>query len=198
MAEAPRDAPGYRWISAGDLNGFLALSIDNLALLAGMSAILVGVFHLPSSLVIGRMLPGSALGVLVGDLAYSAMAIRLARRTGSTTVCAMPLGIDTPSMFGLCFGVISPAWLATGFIITSMLWSTLLIHIIDANSRRILVVCGLAAVLTLFGVIHSPFSDGRLFLPGAGLSPATFLLAAGYVLLGAVTWSIDRLEPRRR
>lgn len=103
----------YQWLTPGDVNGFFALSIDNLALLAGMSAILVGVFHLPSTLVIGRMLPGSALGVLVGDLAYSALAFRLARREQRQDVCAMPLGIDTPSMFGLCFGVIGPAWLLT-------------------------------------------------------------------------------------
>lgn len=103
----------YRWLAAGDVNGFFALTIDNLALLAGMSAILIGVFHLPASLVIGRMLPGSALGVLIGDLAYSALAFRLARREQSQEVCAMPLGIDTPSMFGLCFGVIGPVWLLT-------------------------------------------------------------------------------------
>lgn len=103
----------YRWLTTGDVNGFFALTIDNLALLAGMSGILIGVFRLPASLVIGRMLPGSALGVLVGDLAYSALAIRLARREQSSHVCAMPLGIDTPSMFGLCFGVIGPIWLLT-------------------------------------------------------------------------------------
>ena len=60
--------------------GFFALAIDNLALLAAMSAILTGVFHLPAGLVFGRMVPGTAVGVLLGDLAYSAMAFRLARR----------------------------------------------------------------------------------------------------------------------
>src|SRR5207302_1963360 len=70
--------------------------------------------HLPSGLVFGRMVPGTALGVLVGDLAYTALAFRLARRGRRDDVCAMPLGVDTPSMFGLCLGVIGPAWLATG------------------------------------------------------------------------------------
>jgi AGZA family xanthine/uracil permease-like MFS transporter len=114
MTNEPAEPFRYRWLSPGDVNGFFALTIDNLALLAGMSAILVGVFHLPSGLVIGRMLPGSALGVLVGDLAYTALAIRLARCERRGDVCAMPLGIDTPSMFGLCFGVIGPAWQVTG------------------------------------------------------------------------------------
>jgi len=88
------------------------------------------------------------------------------------------------------------AMLANGFIVTSMLWSTLLIDIIDRRRPRILAVCALAACLTLVGVIHSPFADGHLFLPGAALPPATFLLATGYVLLGAVTWVIDRMDPR--
>src|SRR5258707_1112246 len=70
----------YHWLVPGDLNGFFALAIDNLALLGGMSALLTGVFHLPSGLVFGRMVPGTALGVLVGDLAYTALAFRLARR----------------------------------------------------------------------------------------------------------------------
>ncbi len=103
----------YRWLVWADLNGFFALAVDNLALLAGMSAILTGVFHLPASLVFGRMVPGTALGVLIGDLAYTALALQLARRERRDDVCAMPLGIDTPSMFGLCFGVIGPAWLLT-------------------------------------------------------------------------------------
>ncbi len=133
MTDEPPGPFRYRWLSPGDVNGFLALTIDNLALLAGMSAILVGVFHLPSGLVIGRMLPGSALGVLVGDLAYSALAIRLARREGREDVCAMPLGIDTPSMFGLCFGVIGPAWQMTG------------------NADRTLAIAG--AVLAMMGLL---------------------------------------------
>jgi AGZA family xanthine/uracil permease-like MFS transporter len=60
------------------------------------------------------MLPGTALGVLVGDLAYTAMAVRLMRRTGRTDVTAMPFGIDTPTLFAMVFGVLGPVKLATG------------------------------------------------------------------------------------
>ncbi|MDD4930301.1 MAG: hypothetical protein PHP85_13630 [Gallionella sp.] len=101
----------YRWFSQGDINGFFALSIDNLALLAGMSGILIGIFGLPSDVVLKQMVPGTAFGVLVGDLLYTWLAVRLARREGRQDVCAMPLGIDTPSMFALTFGVVGPAYL---------------------------------------------------------------------------------------
>jgi adenine/guanine/hypoxanthine permease len=60
------------------------------------------------------MLPGTALGVLVGDLAYTVMAVRLMRRTGRDDVTAMPFGIDTPTMFAMVFGVLGPVKLATG------------------------------------------------------------------------------------
>jgi adenine/guanine/hypoxanthine permease len=60
------------------------------------------------------MVPGTALGVLAGDLAYTVMAVRLARRTGRADVTAMPFGIDTPTMFAMAFGVLGPVKLATG------------------------------------------------------------------------------------
>ena len=74
----------------------------------------MGVFGFPSDLVLGRMLPGTALGVLIGDLAYTLMAVRLTRRTGRHDVTAMPFGIDTPTMFAMVFGVLGPVKLATG------------------------------------------------------------------------------------
>jgi AGZA family xanthine/uracil permease-like MFS transporter len=42
------------------------------------------------------------------------MARRLARRTGRGDVTAMPLGLNAPSVFGMSFAVLGPAYLATG------------------------------------------------------------------------------------
>ena len=56
-----------------------------------------------------RMIPGTALGVLLGDLVYTWLAFRLARRTNRSDVTAMPLGLDTPSTFGVAFFVLLPA-----------------------------------------------------------------------------------------
>jgi len=60
------------------------------------------------------MVPGTALGVLLGDLAYTWLAVRLMRRTGREDVTAMPFGIDTPTLFAMVFGVLGPVMLATG------------------------------------------------------------------------------------
>jgi len=59
------------------------------------------------------MVPGTALGVLAGDLTYTWMALRLMKRTGRTDVTAMPFGIDTPTVFAMVFGVLGPVMVAT-------------------------------------------------------------------------------------
>ena len=71
-------------------------------------------FGFPADLVLARMVPGTALGVLVGDLAYTWLAVRLMRRTGRADVTAMPFGIDTPTLFAMVFGVLGPVKAATG------------------------------------------------------------------------------------
>ncbi|PYO02031.1 MAG: MFS transporter [Candidatus Rokuibacteriota bacterium] len=106
--------PPPRWIRSGDLNGFLGLALDNITQLVILSSVLVGVFQFPADLVLYRMIPGTALGVLVGDLAYTWLAISLMRRTGRSDVTAMPFGIDTPTLFAMVFGVLGPVKLATG------------------------------------------------------------------------------------
>lgn len=84
-------------------------NVVNLALLAG---ILVFGFGFPADLVYTRMFPGTALGVLVGDLIYTWLAFRLAKRTGRDDVTAMPLGLDSPSTIGMALTVLGPAFLA--------------------------------------------------------------------------------------
>ncbi|MEK6666919.1 MAG: MFS transporter [candidate division NC10 bacterium] len=105
--------PRLRWYAAGDVNAFFGLALDNLTQLVILSSLLIGLFKFPADLVLFRMIPGTALGVLVGDLAYTWLAWRLARRTGREDVTAMPFGIDTPSLFGIVFGVLGPVMLLT-------------------------------------------------------------------------------------
>lgn len=104
-------ATGSRWMGQGDINAFFGLLLDNLAGLVFTVGILAGGFGMPLEFVVGHMIPGTAIGVLVGDLFYTWLAIRLARSTGRTDVTAMPLGLDTPSIFGITIFVIGPAYL---------------------------------------------------------------------------------------
>jgi AGZA family xanthine/uracil permease-like MFS transporter len=115
MVKSKADARGgagqqYGWAKWGDINAFFGLMLDNIGVMILMGSLLVAVFKLPRTFVLTRMIPGTALGVLVGDLIYTFMAFRLARRTGRSDITAMPLGLDTPSTFGTVFLVIGPAF----------------------------------------------------------------------------------------
>ena len=100
----------YRWATPGDINAFFGLCLDNLAGLVLTVSLLAAVFGFPAEFALGHLVPGTAVGVVVGDLLFTWMAFRLARRTGRTDITAMPLGLDTPSTFGMVFFVLGPAF----------------------------------------------------------------------------------------
>ena len=104
----------YRWFRAGDINAFFALMFDNVANLVILAGILIGAFHMPKDIVLYRMVPGTAIGVLLGDLIYAWMAIQLARKSNREDVTAMPLGLNAPSIFGMSFAVIGPVYVLSG------------------------------------------------------------------------------------
>jgi adenine/guanine/hypoxanthine permease len=104
------DQKGYRWRAAGDVNAFFGLMLDNIADLLLTVGLLAGLFQLDAEFALQHLVPGTAIGVLVGDLLFFWLAFRLARRTGRTDVTAMPLGLDTPSTIGMVFFVLGPAY----------------------------------------------------------------------------------------
>lgn len=114
MTTAPATHRRLPWFVAGDLNGFFGLVVDNLSILGFIAAALVGIFQFPAEVVFGKMFPGTALGVLLGNLIYTAMARRLALRSGRDDVTAMPLGLDAPTSIGMALLVLGPAYLAFG------------------------------------------------------------------------------------
>jgi AGZA family xanthine/uracil permease-like MFS transporter len=101
-----------KWMTRGDVDGFFGLAIDNLVQLLVIDALCRGVLGFPVELVHGRILPGAAVSLLVGNLYYARQALALARRTGRTDVCALPYGINTVSLFAYVFLVMLPAKLA--------------------------------------------------------------------------------------
>lgn len=104
--------PRYPWAAWGDVNAFFGLMLDNVANLLLTVSLLKVVFEFPTEFALRRMVPGTAIGVFVGDLLFCWLAFRLARQTGRTTITAMPLGLDTPSTLGMIFFVLGPAFVA--------------------------------------------------------------------------------------
>lgn len=101
----------YHWAATGDVNAFFGLIIDNTANLVLLCSLLA-LFGFPVEFSLRYMVPGTAIGVMVGDLLFFGLAFWLAKKTGKTDVTAMPLGIDTPSLIGMVFLVLGPAYLA--------------------------------------------------------------------------------------
>lgn len=108
-ADPPARPRGYHWARPGDINAFFGLMLDNVAGLILMVSLLA-MFGMPAQFVVEAMVPGTAIGVLLGDLAFFFIALRLAKQTGRDDVTAMPLGLDTPSTFGMIFFVLTPAF----------------------------------------------------------------------------------------
>ncbi len=145
----------------GDINGFFGLVVDNVSILAFIATVLVGAFGYPPEVVFTKMFPGTALGVLVGNVLYTRMAMSLAKRENRADVTAMPLGLDAPTSIGMALLVLGPSFL--GFRADGL----------DANAAAIRSwQLGMAA-LVIMGVLKFAlafFGDAvRRHVPRAGL-----------------------------
>jgi len=101
-----------RWFVRGDVDGFFGLAIDNLVQFLLIATLCRAVLGFPDALIYGRVLPGAALSLVVGNLFYARQALKLARASGRHDVCALPYGINTVSLFAYVFLVMLPAKLA--------------------------------------------------------------------------------------
>jgi adenine/guanine/hypoxanthine permease len=159
LSERPPTAR-YAWASRGDINAFFGLMLDNIGDMILMATLLVAAFGMPADFVLTKMIPGTAVGVMVGDLIFTAMAFGLARKTGRSDVTAMPLGLDTPSTFGAVFLIIGPAY------------KTALATTDEASAARHAWYVGIAMLLAsgIFKVACA-FVSGmiRRYVPRAGL-----------------------------
>ncbi|MEO0601568.1 MAG: NCS2 family permease, partial [Myxococcota bacterium] len=98
-----------KWFVRGDIDGFFGLALDNLIQLLVIDSLCRFVLGLPDDLVYGRILPGAAVSLVVGNAYYARQAMQLARTTGRDDVCALPYGINTVSLFAHVFLVMLPA-----------------------------------------------------------------------------------------
>jgi len=93
----------------GDVDGFFAIALDNTVQLLLIPALCIGVVGMAPPLVYTRILPGIAISYIVGNLFYAWQAHQLAKRENRSDVCAMPFGLNTPTMIAYAFLVMLPA-----------------------------------------------------------------------------------------
>ncbi len=169
----------------GNLSAFLALLLDNVGNLVFLSSILIFTFHYPADLVLFRMIPGTALGVLFGDLTYTVLARRLRKKTGRSDVTAMPLGLDTPSTIGIAYAVLGPAYLATHDAVLA--WKIGMANLFIIGVVKVCTsFCGsmIQRVIPTAGLLGSIAGIGLLFLGFLPLIEIFTVPVAGMVALG--------------
>ncbi len=98
----------FQWWRRGDLDGFFGLFIDNLIQLIMIVILCSQVLTMPGELVYGRILPGVAISLLVGNVFYAFQARALQIRTGLRQVTALPYGVNTVSLFAYVLFVMKP------------------------------------------------------------------------------------------
>lgn len=99
---------GFSWWRKGDLDGFFGLFVDNLIQLILIVLLCEKVVGLPGDIIYGRILPGVAVSLLVGNIFYAFQARTLYKRTGQTNVTALPYGVNTVSLFAYVLFVMKP------------------------------------------------------------------------------------------
>ena len=105
--------PSVPWWTRGDLNAFFGLGFNILVNVLTLTALMIGVIAVPAGDVLGTVLPALGVALVLGNLYYTFLARRLARRENRTDVTALPYGPSVPHMFIVVFVVMLPVYLNT-------------------------------------------------------------------------------------
>ena len=108
---APRPSGALRlpFLTRGDLDGFFALALDNLVNLLLIGGFCLGLLGFTPALFYGRILPATAVSLVIGNGFYAWQARALARREDRLDVCALPYGISLFTVFAFSLFVMLPA-----------------------------------------------------------------------------------------
>jgi AGZA family xanthine/uracil permease-like MFS transporter len=177
-----------RWFMPGDVDGFLGLffsGLPDLLLIAGLGA----VCGLPQSLMVGRILPGIAISILLGNLFYSWQAYGLAKRTGRNDVTAIPFGVNAPTIFAYIFLIMEPVYRRThdpNLVWQVGVFACLLSGVVQTagafctdwlrrSTPRAALLCPLAGIALAFLCLG--FIFGVFQTPAIGIVPMVILFA---------------------
>jgi AGZA family xanthine/uracil permease-like MFS transporter len=117
-AAPPRSAAHARgtlpWWTRGDTNAFFGLAFNILVNVLTLTGLMIGVIKVPAGDVLGTVLPALGVALVLGNVYYTFLARRLARREGRTDVTALPYGPSVPHMFIVVFVIMLPIYLKSG------------------------------------------------------------------------------------
>jgi AGZA family xanthine/uracil permease-like MFS transporter len=97
----------------GDTNAFFGLGFNILVNVLVLTGLCIGVVHIPSHSVFHTILPALGIQLVLGNMYYTYLARRLAKKENRSDVTAMPYGPSVPHMFIVTFVIMLPIYLAT-------------------------------------------------------------------------------------
>ncbi|MEH1031104.1 regulator [Micromonospora profundi] len=108
----PTIAPLPYWVR-GDTNAFFGFGVNVLVNVLTLTGLCLAVVNLPEGEVFGTILPALGIALVAGNIYYTYLARRLARRENRTDVTALPYGPSVPHMFIVIFVIMLPIYLRT-------------------------------------------------------------------------------------
>ncbi|WP_230312746.1 regulator [Nakamurella alba] len=102
------------WWSGGETNAFFGLAFNILVNVLTLTTLMIFVVNVPAGDVLGTVLPALGIALVAGNLYYTLLARRLARKENRTDVAALPYGPSVPHMFIVVFVIMLPIYLRTG------------------------------------------------------------------------------------
>ncbi len=102
----------YHWWGRGDADASLGIFFDGFSKILTATGVLIA-FGIPSSMVIGKVLPGMGLAVFVGNIWYFFEAHRLAVKEQRQDVTAQPFGLGASQLSGWLYLIIGPVYWQT-------------------------------------------------------------------------------------
>lgn len=88
--------------------------------------------------------------------------------------------------------------LSNGFIVTGLLWGSMLAFLIDHKPRFAAICTFACAFFTLFGVIHSVLPTGEVYLPWTVVSDVHYMIALAYILLSVILLTLTKQAFEKR
>ena len=115
MASTSTSTPSVKlpfWVR-GDTNAFFGFGVNVLVNVLTLTSLCLVVVHLSPHNVFHAILPALGIALVAGNIYYTFLARRLARRENRDDVTAMPYGPSVPHMFIVVFVIMLPIYLST-------------------------------------------------------------------------------------
>lgn len=136
------------------------------------------------------------LGLVPALAAWGLLLIETALRVAGTTLAA------AADKFGADLYIKGVFALSQGFLLSSMILASIMVHVIERQFRQAAAWCGVAAVLSTVGLIHAwqmgPVGLENRFGWGAAPEFALAYLAGAGVFLGFAVWNRWGIQPPRQ